>query len=143
VPQQLLAYLISLQLWLGQNPNVKPKYLEYLEAKMTKIEKPDSSSDQLFPASYVHQGGSDCTMCDEKQVQNRQARESPRVHYGLIAYVNRVIKTAQQRDKYNQDHGGIILAYKMEAAGLMNFTPCLVIRGISDYADPHKPPRKG
>jgi nucleoside phosphorylase len=143
VPQQLLAYLISLQLRHGRNPNAKPKYLEYLEAQMTKIEKPDSSSDRLFPASYIHQGGSDCTTCDEKEAQNRQAREGPRVHYGLIASGNRVIKTAQQRDKYNQDHGGIILAYEMEAAGLMNFTPCLVIRGISDYADSHKPPGKG
>jgi hypothetical protein len=53
------------------------------------------------------------------------------------------MKNAQQRDKYNQDHGGIILAYEMEAAGLMNFTPCLVIRGISDYADSHKPLGKG
>lgn len=26
----------------------------------------------------------------------------------------------------------------MEAAGLMNNFPCLVIRGISDYADSHK-----
>jgi len=26
----------------------------------------------------------------------------------------------------------------MEAAGLMNSFPCLVIRGISDYADTHK-----
>jgi nucleoside phosphorylase len=26
----------------------------------------------------------------------------------------------------------------MEAAGLMNNFPCIVIRGISDYADSHK-----
>jgi nucleoside phosphorylase len=144
VPQQLLAYLSSLKLRHGRNRNTKPKYLEYLEAQTTdELEKPDSSSDRLFPASYIHEGGSDCTACDEKQAQRREAREGPRVHYGLIASGNRVMKNAQQRDKYNQDHGGIILAYEMEAAGLMNFTPCLVIRGISDYADSHKPPGKG
>jgi hypothetical protein len=31
----------------------------------------------------------------------------------------------------------------MEAAGLINFIPCLVIRGISDYANFYKPPKKG
>jgi nucleoside phosphorylase len=31
-----------------------------------------------------------------------------------------------------------ILCFEMEAAGLMNRFPCLVIRGICDYADSHK-----
>lgn len=31
-----------------------------------------------------------------------------------------------------------VLCFEMEAAGLMNQFPCLVIRGICDYADSHK-----
>ena len=31
-----------------------------------------------------------------------------------------------------------ILCFEMEAAGLMDNFPCLVIRGICDYADTHK-----
>jgi hypothetical protein len=31
-----------------------------------------------------------------------------------------------------------VLCFEMEAAGLMNYLPCLVIRGICDYADSHK-----
>jgi hypothetical protein len=31
-----------------------------------------------------------------------------------------------------------ILCFEMEAAGLVDSFPCLVIRGISDYADSHK-----
>ena len=31
-----------------------------------------------------------------------------------------------------------VLCFEMEAAGLMNHFPCLVIRGICDYADSHK-----
>jgi nucleoside phosphorylase len=31
-----------------------------------------------------------------------------------------------------------VLCFEMEAAGLMNRFPCLVIRGICDYADSHK-----
>ena len=31
-----------------------------------------------------------------------------------------------------------MLCFEMEAAGLMNNFPCLVVRGICDYADSHK-----
>ena len=31
-----------------------------------------------------------------------------------------------------------MLCFKMEAAGLMDDFPCLVVRGICDYADSHK-----
>jgi nucleoside phosphorylase len=142
VPNQLLAYLRALKLRHRLN-RTKPKYLEYLEAQMTELGKPDSSSDRLFPAWYNHRGGPDCTTCDENQAQHREARKEPQVHYGLIASGNKVMRNAEQRDKYNRDHGGIVLAYEMEAAGLMNFTPCLVIRGVSDYADSHKPVGNG
>jgi nucleoside phosphorylase len=31
-----------------------------------------------------------------------------------------------------------VLCFEMEAAGLMNQFPCLVIRGVCDYSDSHK-----
>jgi hypothetical protein len=37
----------------------------------------------------------------------------------------------------SSDFGGV-LCFEMEAAGLMNSFPCLIIRGICDYADSHK-----
>ena len=44
----------------------------------------------------------------------------------------------KKRDLYNKDYNGCILCFEMEAVGLMNSTPCLVIHGISDYANSHK-----
>lgn len=32
-----------------------------------------------------------------------------------------------------------VLCFSMETAGLMNRFPCLIIRGICDYSDSHKP----
>ena len=61
-----------------------------------------------------------------------------RVHYGLIASGNQVIKDAKTRDTLNESLGGNFLCVEMEAAGLMNDFPCIVIRGISDYADSQK-----
>jgi nucleoside phosphorylase len=46
------------------------------------------------------------------------------------------MKDASIRDKLVAERN--VLCFEMEAAGLMNHFPCLVIRGICDYADSHK-----
>jgi nucleoside phosphorylase len=62
---------------------------------------------------------------------------SPFIHYGTIGSANRVVKNAAQREKLKS--GDLdIMCVEMEAAGLMDSFPCLVIRGICDYADSHK-----
>ncbi|KAH7070273.1 nucleoside phosphorylase, partial [Paraphoma chrysanthemicola] len=61
-----------------------------------------------------------------------------RVHYGLIASGNQVIKDREFRDNLNVSLDGHVLCVEMEAAGLMNDFPCIVIRGICDYADAKK-----
>jgi nucleoside phosphorylase len=59
------------------------------------------------------------------------------VHYGTIASGNQVMRSAAERDRVSAELGGV-LCFEMEAAGLMNSFPSLVIRGICDYADSHK-----
>lgn len=49
-----------------------------------------------------------------------------------------VVKSGIERDKIDKRYENSILCFDMEAAGLMNNFPCLVIRGISDYSDSHK-----
>lgn len=48
-----------------------------------------------------------------------------------------MIKDGISRDKLLEDLDDI-MCVEMEAAGLMDHFPCLVIRGICDYADSHK-----
>ena len=64
----------------------------------------------------------------------------PEIHYGVIASGNTLIKDAIVRDslagQLRQD--APIVCFEMEAACLMNSFPCLVVRGICDYADSHK-----
>lgn len=62
--------------------------------------------------------------------------DSVAIHYGLVASANQLMKDALIRDKLAAEEG--VLCFEMEAAGLMNHFPCLVIRGICDYADSHK-----
>ncbi|KAF1995373.1 hypothetical protein P154DRAFT_526419 [Amniculicola lignicola CBS 123094] len=95
--------------------------------------------DVLFEAEYIHEEGPTCQSCSADRHVNRQPRpnEEPAVHYGTIASGNQVIKHATVRDTVSKEFGGV-LCFEMEAAGLMNNFPGLVIRGICDYADSHK-----
>ncbi|THZ86868.1 Pfs, NACHT and ankyrin domain protein, partial [Aureobasidium pullulans] len=97
--------------------------------------------DRLFQALYPHMSGLGCKDCDPALEIPRDAREDPlipEVHYGVIASGNRLIKDALERDMIAKDSGEDCLCLETEAAGLMNSFPCLVIRGICDYADSHK-----
>jgi nucleoside phosphorylase len=78
-----------------------------------------------------------CKSCTDGEIQ-REARpdQSPGFWYGVIASGNELVKNAIARDRLGQKFGA--LCVEMEAAGLMNDFPCIVIRGICDYADSHK-----
>lgn len=95
--------------------------------------------DKLYLPDYAHpEGGETCELCDEGMLVVRENRETlaPVVHYGTIASGDQVIKDARKRDEIAREIGA--LCFEMEAAGLMDNFPCLVIRGICDYADSHK-----
>jgi nucleoside phosphorylase len=104
-----------------------------------------AENDILFQAGYKHVGNDTCKSCDRKMSVVRTVRKSqdPYIHYGVIASGNQVMKDGIMRDKLREYylreyHGSDILCFEMEAAGLMDYFPCVVIRGISDYADTHK-----
>jgi nucleoside phosphorylase len=97
------------------------------------------SNDWLFKPTYNHPvQNSDCSSCDYSELVNRAPRATgePVIHYGLIASGNWVMKDAKTRDTLARELN--ILCFEMEAAGLMDQLPCLVIRGICDYCDSHK-----
>ncbi|KAM0637065.1 hypothetical protein ACHAQF_009107 [Verticillium nonalfalfae] len=120
-----------------------PEFLSESLQKYPKMKKAFSfqgeSNDCLFQAEYEHASDdSGCEQCDGTRAVQRDARDDTDtvVHYGTIASGNLVIKNASTRDRLSRDFG--VLCFEMEAAGLMQDFPCLVIRGICDYADTHK-----
>jgi nucleoside phosphorylase len=107
--------------------------------------RPDPSNDRLYQSEITHPENnavSCITVCGNdasKLIQRRERSEDediPVIHYGLIASANQLMKDALVRDRLAADKD--ILCFEMEAAGLMNHFPCLVIRGICDYSDSHK-----
>jgi nucleoside phosphorylase len=136
-PQILLAAVNS----IGANEfRGRSKISEHI-AKLdhvSKFRRDKAGADVLFDAAY-DEGGQTCDKCSMDRQKARLPRDSEEVvvHYGTIASGNQVMKNAAQRDKISAGLGGV-LCFEMEAAGLMNSFPCLVIRGICDYADSHK-----
>ncbi|RVD86158.1 uncharacterized protein DFL_004448 [Arthrobotrys flagrans] len=97
------------------------------------------SDDRLFKESYDHPSGYEtCDHCDHKMVVDRTRRPSdqPEIHYGLIASANQVMKHGATRHRLSKEKD--ILCFEMEAAGVMDKIPSLIIRGICDYSDSHK-----
>ncbi|CAH0055940.1 unnamed protein product [Clonostachys solani] len=100
---------------------------------------PGVDSDILYEALYDHpEGNTTCLECDPSRIVQRPNRpsEDPVIHLGLIASGDRVMRDGATRDRLQREKQ--VDCFEMEAAGLMDDFPCLVIRGICDYSDSHK-----
>ncbi|KAF3097291.1 hypothetical protein TWF102_003953 [Orbilia oligospora] len=100
---------------------------------------PGEEHDVLYEHDYRHKSHtSDCRDCDQSKKVERPSRASsdPMVHYGTIGSANTVLKDGDTREQLKKDLG--IICVDMEAAGIIDDLPCLIIRGICDYADSHK-----
>jgi len=138
-PQILLAAVARVR---ANELRGRSKLSEYVSkiSCIPKFQREKAGPDVLFEAGYSHEGGPICDKCITDRQEARQPRDSEEevvVHYGTIASGNQVMRHAAERDEVSAQLGGV-LCFEMEAAGLMNSFPCLVIRGICDYADSHK-----
>ena len=142
-PDVLLGAVASLQAkHMMEDPGFS-KHLSEIISKYPKLRDTVTYQgleyDHLFAADYDHREGDvACTHCDINRVTSRSPRKGtdPAIHYGLIASGNQVMRDGSCRDKLRKELN--VLCFEMEAAGLMDNFPCLVIRGICDYADSHK-----
>lgn len=139
-PQVLLTAIRPMQR-LQASPRMPDKIAAHIKRMegWEGFQRP--AHDRLYQTNYLHQGGKDCQNCHDDGLKVRAGRRGDReimVHYGTIASSNIVMKDAIERDRYANDPELKVLCFEMEAAGLMNSFPCLVIRGICDYSDSHK-----
>ncbi|KAL2859961.1 violaceus kinesin [Aspergillus lucknowensis] len=112
---------------------------DVLRKEDVRSQFPRPSKDQLFRSTYNHKSNRlDCSACDEGHLVERPERTSqePHIYYGLIASGDQVMKDSRTRDSIAQSLE--VHCFEMEAAGLMDEIPSLVIRGICDYCDSHK-----
>jgi nucleoside phosphorylase len=85
--------------------------------------------------------------CDEAQLVPRKRLErkenlkpevaqSPEIFVGRVASGDAVMKSSEHRDQIAREHN--VIAFEMEGAGVWDEVPCIVIKGVCDYADSHK-----
>ncbi|KAF2184785.1 purine and uridine phosphorylase [Zopfia rhizophila CBS 207.26] len=119
--------------------------LEKKQRLRQKYKRPDPRSDRLYKTEVIHPPDSEvsCTaVCGDNlsnlilRPERTDSEDNPAIHYGLIASANQLMKDSSIRDRLAAEKD--VLCFEMEAAGLMNHFPCLVIRGICDYSDTHK-----
>lgn len=115
---------------------------EFLEVfkKNKKMRKPygypGSSRDPLRKLLIEQAENGDAELSDDDGI-----RDSPEIHYGTIASGDELVKAGEERDsiiQWLQENSIDPICFEMEARGIMNSFPCLVIRGICDYADGRK-----
>ncbi|KAG4282092.1 hypothetical protein FPRO06_10995 [Fusarium proliferatum] len=108
-----------------------------------KYGRPRAITDRLYQPWVLHQPHDDanCDHCSNDpsslivRAERTSDEDNPTIHHGLIASSNKLMKDATIRDELAKKG---ILCFETEAVGLMNHFPCMVIRGICDYADTHK-----
>lgn len=118
--------------------------------RLKRYRFPGRKRDHVYEPSYTHLvKGATCdeAKCDptkrilrgpSDETLDSQVVEQPdiTIHQGTILSGEIVMKNGAQRDAIAKPLDAI--CYECEAAGAMSSVPCLVVRGISDYADSHK-----
>ncbi|KAM4059768.1 phosphorylase superfamily protein [Hirsutella rhossiliensis] len=127
-PTALLTALNALQTrYERKGNNIEASIGEIIKASprlRKKYGRPDQSTDKLYSSR-------DRSLVDRPERGDDD--DNPAVHEGLIASAESFMENARVRDELAEELD--VLCFEMEAAGLMNTFPCMVIRGICDYAD--------
>ncbi|KAL4786510.1 purine and uridine phosphorylase [Aspergillus varians] len=145
--------------------NQTQKYLQVLQQKAARWSHP-GVSDVLFRASYLHKHynqpspaecscfesdspervceealGRDCDEIGCDSGQQLRCREvsganQPLIYIGPVASADTVMKSGQHRDEIARREK--VIGFEMEGAGVWDNVPCIIIKGVCDYADSHK-----
>jgi nucleoside phosphorylase len=145
-PTSLRTAMTGIQAQYRRNGHQLKEAINTILEKKARLrqeyERPQPSTDRLFRAQIVHDPKGCAAFCasDPSNLIPRHERteheDNPTIHYGLIASADQLMKNALIRDRLAAEKD--VICFEMEAAGLMNHFPCLVIRGICDYSDSHK-----
>ncbi|KAH2311434.1 hypothetical protein LV164_007142 [Aspergillus fumigatus] len=137
-------------------------FLEKLQSRGgPKWQYPGASKDILFTSAYRHQHRresvcihdeyddtlckgaleEECyiSACAEEQVRRRRSSDEsvkPALHVGMIASGDTVMESAEHRDMIAETEG--VIAFETIGAGMWDTLPCVIINGVSDYADGRK-----
>lgn len=142
-------------------------YLKELQAaaikkrRPTKYQSPGPAEDRLYVPHYAHRHRSSCDAClhgtsfceaaakascetlgcEQNASEARTDRTSDdeyqmQILIGRMGSGNTVMKFGLDRNRIAAEHG--LIGFEMEGAGAWDQVPCIVVKGVCDYADSHK-----
>lgn len=120
--------------------NYLHKHLVEYDCSICNID-PDAICDEARRASCAELG------CDEGRLVHRESlsekqrfgdeeAQLPLFHIGAIASGDTVMKCGLERDRIAASEG--VIAFEMEAAGIWEELPSIMVKSVCDYADGHK-----
>ncbi|RHZ73693.1 hypothetical protein CDV55_107113 [Aspergillus turcosus] len=130
------------------------KHLGDIQAQDRRWTCPDVSADVPLESSNRHRHRTndlhcDCANgtavncsrlgCDKSHLRRCESHENPHnisVHIGTFGCADRVMKSGKHRDLLAKNEG--VIGIEMEGAGVWGNVPCVIIKGVCDYADRHK-----
>ncbi|KAL7939910.1 purine and uridine phosphorylase [Trichoderma chlorosporum] len=72
----------------------------------------------------------------ELEKSSDERAQEPTLFLGAIASGDIVMESGEDRDEISRRED--VIAFEMESAGVSEIIPCIVVKGVSDYADSHK-----
>ena len=142
------------------------KHLQALQQAATRKRRradyryPGPAEDKLYSSTHAHKHWASCAVCagnafcdaaskapctetgcgsTDLAVRDHPAAADgfcPEIFVGRIGSGNTVMKSGVDRDRIAAQHD--VIAFEMEGAGAWDEVPCIVVKGICDYADSHK-----
>ncbi|KAF4460163.1 Nucleoside phosphorylase [Fusarium albosuccineum] len=75
---------------------------------------------------------------EKRRLERIGAKEAqcPYIFIGRIGSGDTVLKSGEDRDRIAAEHD--LIAFEMEGAGVWDEVPCIIVKGVCDYADSHK-----
>ena len=143
------------------------EYLKQLQTaaiqkdRRTKYQNPGPAEDRLYLPQYAHRHRKSCDVClagtsfceaaskascedlgcDKNASETRRKRTQDdgyqtQILIGRVGSGNAVMKSGVDRNRIAAEHG--LIGFEMEGAGTWDQVPCIVVKGVCDYADSHK-----
>ncbi|KAL7928498.1 hypothetical protein V8C35DRAFT_232070 [Trichoderma chlorosporum] len=131
------------------------------ERRRADYSYPGMAEDILYSPVYAHKHRTSCDLCNSpggccnsvhkttcaevgcgsanivrRKHTVEEANFNPEIFIGRVGSGNKVIKSANERDRMASNHN--IIAFETEGAGAWDEVPSIVVKGICDYADGHK-----
>lgn len=77
--------------------------------------------------------------CDDNEISRRRHHtelDTMSIHIGAVASADTEMKSGEHRDTLIKSEG--VIGFETIGAGVWDIFPCIIIKGVCDYADSHK-----